>query len=171
MAKHNEGLDKIINEYGGLIDKKMAAEIKDKNTTSKIYKKINVDELLKANIAENDTVSIEDKVYRIFNKIIVKTSGSTRTKRTVVLGNEGRTVRVILWDKNCDFVDSMLIQRGDGVSFSNLKSNIFNDEVELSSTSSSYIVRTVPSYDFKSDFSELKNNEKKCRYNRKNTFN
>ncbi len=157
---YEEDISKIIDQNGGLIDKKMASQIKNTQEGTKSYQKLTVDLLLKHEVVDGSIVNIEDKVYRVFNKIKMEINGTPRIKRVVVLGAEARTVSISLWDKNCNFIDSMLIQRGDSVSISSLKVRKVSDDIELSSTSGTYISRVVPSYNFKSNFSELSENER-----------
>ena len=157
---YEDDIGKIIDQNGGLIDKTMASRIKNTQESAKSYQKLSVDLLLKRGAEDESIVNVEDKVYRVFNKIKIDIKGTPRIKRIIVLGAEGRTVSISLWDKNCNFIDSMLIQRGDSISISSLKVRKISDDIELSSTSGTYISRIVPSYNFKSNFSEIAENER-----------
>lgn len=157
--EHEDEIKKTIDKHGGLINKQMASNINNEREI-KTYQKMNVVSLLKASALDGDIVSIEDKIYRIFNKITINNGNIQRIRRIVVLGDEGKTITTVLWDKNCNFIDSMLIQRGDRVSISSLKVKKSNDEIELTNTAGTYIVKTSPSYNFRSNFSEFIGNEK-----------
>ncbi len=157
---YEDDISKIIDQNGGLIDKAMASKIKSTKESAKSYQKLTVELLLKHEVVDGDIVNIEDKVYRVFNKIRMEINGTPRVKRVVVLGAEGSTASISLWDKNCNFIDSMLIQRGDSVSISSLKVRKVSGDIELSSTLGTYVSRIIPSYNFKSNFSELSENER-----------
>ncbi|MEM0201477.1 MAG: hypothetical protein QXD23_03670 [Candidatus Micrarchaeaceae archaeon] len=140
-----------------MINKDMATKIE----TNKNYNKINVKQLSQNKFTEDNLINIEDFVYRIFNKIKFESNGVIRIKRDVVLGEEGSTITVVLWDKCCELIDTLLVQRGDKVIISNLRIRNIQDTIELTNTQGTYVSRIVPTnIDIKTDFSKLDKNEK-----------
>jgi ssDNA-binding replication factor A large subunit len=140
-----------------MIGKNIAAKIE----SNKNYSKSNVKQLIALSPNDNELVSIEDTVYRIFNKNRIENNGVTRLRRDLVLGEEGSTLTVVLWDKSCELVDTLLVQRGDKVLISNLKVRTIQDSIELINTAGTYISRVIPTeIDVKTDFSSLNGNEK-----------
>ncbi|MGC8479152.1 MAG: OB-fold nucleic acid binding domain-containing protein [Candidatus Micrarchaeia archaeon] len=143
-----------------MISKNKAEELR-KATQLKSYSKLTVKELNALKPKNADIVTIEDNIYRIFNKITFENNGTMRKRRVVALGDEGVTVRVTLWDKSSEFVDTMLVQRGDRVLISNLKTLLNNGEIELTNTPNTYISRVSPTYQvIKTNFSDLNGDEK-----------
>lgn len=128
---------------------------------NKNYTKTSVKQLVSMNPKDNDVVTLEDKVYRIFNKNRFEVNGTVRLRRDLVLGEEGNTITVVLWDKSCELLDTLLVQRGDKVLVSNIKVRTLRDSIELVNTSGTYVSRVMPSdIEVKTDFSILNDNEK-----------
>ncbi len=140
-----------------MIGKNIATKIE----SNKNYSKSNVKQLTTMAPKDNELVSVEDVVYRIFNKNRIESNGTVRLRRDLVLGEEGSTLTVVLWDKSCELVDTLLVQRGDRVLISNLKVRTLNESIELINTTGTYISRVMPSeVDVKTDFSSLNGNER-----------
>ncbi len=123
-------------------------------------RKLTIQELTASKLAEGDTVDIEDSVYRIFNKLRFERNGAVRVNRIVVLGSEGKSVRVVFWDKSAEMIDSATVQRKDRVIATNLRTKKTGDELELYSTASTYISRIMPAKTAVTDFSQLHGGEK-----------
>jgi len=123
-------------------------------------RKLSVQQVSGAGIADGDTVDIEDSMYRIFNKLRFEKAGVARISRVAVFGGEGSSVRATFWDKSAEMIDAALVQRKDRVVVTNMRVKKSGDDTELQSTASTYISRLVPARSAVTDFSQLKGGEK-----------
>lgn len=119
-----------------------------------------VRQLLSSGFREGEVVDIEDSVYRVFNKLRFERNGVARTSRIVVFGSEGGSVKATFWDRSADMVDSAMVQRRDRAIATNMKVKGPGNDVELHSTSSTYVSRLMPARSAVTDFSQLHGGEK-----------
>ncbi|MGD0728687.1 MAG: hypothetical protein ABR981_01270 [Candidatus Micrarchaeaceae archaeon] len=154
--------DKLVDKFSGFITKEQAEKIlkSEANDAPRPVKKapttINVKELLnniKAGMNANrmlddakdadETINIKDQIYRIFNSTTNTVNGKDITRRYIILGEEGSTVRFNLKGNASEFIDINGFERGDVVAVSNA---IFdNSSAELKSTVHTVINKITPS--------------------------
>lgn len=133
--------DKLVDKFAGFITREQAERIlKGESTTEPKVQKgsaskgsISVKELLNtlktdANAAKtlreaseesNQLVNIKDHIYRIFNPTNASINGREVIKRTIILGEEGSTIRFNLKGNISEFIDINGFERGDLVSIGN----------------------------------------------------
>jgi len=93
--------------------------------------------------AKESIVNVKDIVYRIFNPQLISSQGRERTRRTIILGEEGSTIALSLWGKLSDLIDMNAFERGDTVIVSNALINSAGGE--LRTGQSTIINRVSPS--------------------------
>ncbi len=89
------------------------------------------------------TVNVQDRIYRVFNPVEYVINGRQNTKRTIVLGSEGSTMKFNIKGKLSDFIDANAFERGDMVIVKNAV--LDTSTGELSSISSTMINKVMPS--------------------------
>ncbi|MGC9190356.1 MAG: hypothetical protein ACP5FR_00370 [Candidatus Micrarchaeia archaeon] len=89
------------------------------------------------------TVNVQDRIYRVFNPVEYVVNGRQNTKRTIVLGSEGSTMKFNIKGKLSDFIDANAFERGDMVIVKNAV--LDTSTGELSSISSTMINKVMPS--------------------------
>ncbi|MEM0149641.1 MAG: hypothetical protein QXW10_01970 [Candidatus Micrarchaeaceae archaeon] len=128
------GVGDIIDAYGGMISSSQAhalagsiAHITDgKKGAQDITNVAALLELVGAQPAQKGsqlfppggksstyTVNIQDKIYRIFNPVTFTYNNRQQSRRTIVMGSEGYTIKFILKEKLSEFIDSNVFERGD----------------------------------------------------------
>lgn len=107
---------------------------------------------------ERYTVDVRDYIYRIFNPTEFQTQNRKVVRRVIVLGREGHTVKVTLYDKYAEFIDINAFERGDVV----LAKNMLVDNIggELRNTRDTLMSRVMPSQTGITDFSKLAEGQK-----------
>lgn len=151
--KEKEEVKSIVAEHGGMISKEMANGIL--NSRKSNSNKTHVTDILEGKIGEGKIIDLEGYLYRIFNKIKSKNEKGERERRSVLMGNEIAILRITLWDKQAEMIDSLFAERGDKVLISNLRLKRSPYGYELSSTAATSFLRLIPSKNAISDFSEL----------------
>lgn len=150
-------VEKIIEEHGGMISRDMAVEIASgKAAEGRKAGRASIADLRSGRIKTGNIVELETEVYRVFNKVRFEKDNKERFRRVLVLGKENDSLRVVLWDKHAQLVDSLSIERGDKIIASNLRVVEGREGPELSSTGSTFLSRAAPSNTGISDFSELR---------------
>lgn len=116
-------IESVMDKYSGLITKEQASEINklEESETKSLLGVVTVVHLLqfiqlktKAQetfINSKYTISIQDKIYRIFNEFTNYDNSSNG--RIIVLGNEGSTIKVRLSGALSKKIDEELFRRGD----------------------------------------------------------
>ncbi len=115
------GVTDVLDSYGGMISRKQAQELsagagarseRDVTNVSAFLEYVNAksdNRLVRENAESAYTVNIQDRIYRIFNPM----EYGKQKRRTIVLGSEGATIRMVLRGKLVDFIDSNVFERGD----------------------------------------------------------
>ena len=155
-----ERIDRIIIRHAGMIGRKKAYSIL--MGIQGLSMKTNASEVLSGKIQDGTILDLEDYVERIFSKKRFEKGGEERFLRTMIMGNKQDPVRVVLWGKHADLIDSLSVERRDKILATNLKLTNRNGIMELSSTSITSFSRIVPSNTGISDFSVI--SESKERY-------
>lgn len=105
-------------------------------------------------------VNVQDKVYRIFNSTAVPINGKSVERRSVILGEEGATIRFNLKGNICSFIDLNAFERGDTITITNAVIDPLR--AELKSGSNTVINKMEPSrLPVINDFSQLKDGQRK----------
>jgi hypothetical protein len=65
------------------------------------------------------TVNVQDSMYRIFNPVNLASGSRRLSRRSVVLGREGSTLRLGLRGRLSEFIDTAAFERNDVVAVSN----------------------------------------------------
>ncbi|MEM3227526.1 MAG: hypothetical protein QXK65_01085 [Candidatus Micrarchaeaceae archaeon] len=103
------------------------------------------------------TVNVRDNLYRIFNPVEYNYGSKKGVKREVVLGREGKTIKLTLFDKASDRIDTEAFERGDIVLVRNAA---LLSSGSLKGINKTLISRVVPSSMPLPNFSSLKGGEK-----------
>lgn len=99
---------------------------------------------------------VEDRVYRVFN--MQRQDGAGKRPRTLVLGSEGNTVTLSLFDRLAESIDTDCVERGDAVLVRNALVDVQNGS--LRSTNGTLISRLARSRTGITDFSLLKEGQR-----------
>jgi ssDNA-binding replication factor A large subunit len=159
-ASEEKELRKVVDEHRGMISKKMANGIIQQRKKEERPSKARVSEILSGMLSDGSIISMEEQVYRIFNKKSFTASGRDRMRRSIVLGDESANIPVTLWDKHAEMIDNLLIERGDRILADKLKLKKSEYGYELSTLSNTYLARLQASKNAVSDFSQLKPGER-----------
>lgn len=168
--------DKLVDKFSGFITKEQAEQIlKGEISSSAMPQKetsrstVNVKELLYEMKTSADVnkkllemtqkseqvVNVKDKIYRIFNSVSVPINGKDVERRSVILGDEGSTIRLNLKGNICNLIDINSFERGDMVSVNNAIVDPLR--AELKSGPNTLINKISPSrHPFIYDFSSIK---------------
>ena len=102
-------------------------------------------------------VNVNDYLYRVFNQSVYDYGSRKGVKRDIVLGKEGKTIRMTLFDNLSRIIDSEAFERGDTV---RIRNAVITQNGSLKSINKTVISRVAPSALAISDFSTLKGYEK-----------
>lgn len=103
-------------------------------------------------------VNVRDRIYRVFNQADYNYGNARGVKRELVLGREGRTVRLTLFNNLSRLVDITPFERGDTVLVRNAVLNVAGGT--LKGTSRTVLLRLSPSGGGITNFSALKGGER-----------
>ncbi len=117
-------------------------------------KQLNAEQQTSADYA----VNIRDRVYRIFNQVEYSYGGRKGVKRDIVLGREGKTIRLTLFDNLSKLADATPLERGDVILVRNAALDMRNGI--LKGVSKTIVLRMSPSQEGIGDYSLLKGGEK-----------
>lgn len=112
-------VNEIIDSYSGMITRGQATALVD-GSPDMILNVSGLLDFIKLSRNKKDrkdtyTVSVEDKVYRVFNEVRYKSGLGESCRRTVTLGSEGTTINITLSGALSDQIDTSAIERGDKV--------------------------------------------------------
>lgn len=103
-------------------------------------------------------VNVKDRLYRVFNQVDYDYRNGKGVKRELVLGREGKTARLTLFNNFSRLIDAAPFERGDTVLVRNAVLNVGNGT--LKSTSRTVLLRVSPSGSGITNFSLLKGGER-----------
>ncbi|MGC8729876.1 MAG: hypothetical protein ACP5RP_00615 [Candidatus Micrarchaeia archaeon] len=156
-------LDQVLDEFSGMISRAQAKSILDsQGVTPKLDQStahssnFSVKEILERyqNFSETlSTFNIEDTIYRIFNESTYDVAGKRNTKRIIILGKEGDTIKVNLYGKLADYIDLNGFEAGDIVIITNL---IFDSSGNARNSPNTYISKIRPGGSAITNYSEIK---------------
>ncbi len=146
----------IRDEHAGMISKEAARGILEKR---KKQHRVRIQDLVSGGL-EGESVSIEEQVYRVFNKVRFTKENRERLRRRMVLGSPSSSILITLWDKYAEMADLLPIERGDRILIENARLIKGRYGTELSSVPNTYIARLSTSHTAVSDFSTLKPGER-----------
>ncbi len=168
-------IEKVVDKFSGFLTKAQAEQLlkdglyvqpKVSTVTTLAKGNMSVKELL-SRISSQDNkngdanaearefiVNVKDTVYRIFNPQLISSQGKERTRRTLILGEEGSTIALNLWGKLSDLIDTNAFERGDTVIVNNAL--IGSAGGELRTGQGAIINRVTPSkMDALTDYSKI----------------
>ena len=169
----------VLEEFSGLISRKDAeliasssasAPVRTHENNNDIIDVVGLLEFITANsgavkqlnagqqAGADYTVNIKDRVYRVFNQIEYNYGGRKGVKRDVVLGREGKTIRLTLFDNLSRLADTTPLERGDTVLVRNAALDVRSGV--LKGVSRTVVLRMSPSQEGIGDYSLLKGGEK-----------
>ena len=151
----DEAIKHILVEHSGMITKKMAGDILEKRRSNEIPLRMTIGELLSGDLPESQSVEVDARINRIFNKAVFSRDGRQRLRRSMVIGDGRHGVAVTLWDKYAEMADLMPLERGDRIHAENLRVRHGAYGVELATRPDTYIRRISPSRTCIIDFSLL----------------
>ncbi|MGC8622995.1 MAG: hypothetical protein ACP5SJ_03220 [Candidatus Micrarchaeia archaeon] len=102
-------------------------------------------------------VNVKDTLYRVFNLVEYNYGARKGVKRYIVLGKEGKTIRMAVFDNLAKLVDLEAFERGDTVLVRNAA---LTQNGELKSIKNTFISKIAPSPLPIPSFADLKGNEK-----------
>ena len=151
-----ENVESVINSHYGMITEAQASEIAERSNSISIKEHIDVqgiNEFLKMQVhqspllkdSKNNSyrITIEDRVYRIFETLDNIDENKRREKRTIILGKEGNTIPLKLSEKFSNIIDINGFERGDIVSIRNVMLDSIHNE--LISIPTTILTRIFPS--------------------------
>ena len=132
--------EEVMDRFSGMITKDQAAALAGKEVAEKPVSSdvINVDALLQFISMKRDSqpasanpysVNVQDYLYRIFNPVMRAVGNRQVSRRYVVLGREGCTIRLDLVGKLSEFIDINAFERQDLVVVKKALLDVSNGEL------------------------------------------
>ncbi len=87
-------------------------------------------------------ITVKDMLYRVFNQVEYDYGARKGVKREIVLGREGKTIKMTLFDNLSKLVDTEALERGDTVLVRNAA---LTQSGELKSIKGTFISKMAPS--------------------------